>query len=122
MPNAFAGGDHVKMIVNLQIATHDIDFDGDAEATDLANAVIIPANAGAGVIPQLLERAWSEPYVRACLHSGRSYYFEGIDVKQRPRDGELTFYVFGGREIMLAMSTSSDLRTLRTLLQHRGRV
>jgi hypothetical protein len=78
VPNAFTGGDHAEITVNLGIATHSLEMDhDDAMSIDLANAVIIPANAGAMVIPRLLERAWSKRYVRECLHSGRSYYLDG---------------------------------------------
>jgi hypothetical protein len=99
MPNAFTGGDHAEITVNLGIAKHSLEMDhDDAMSIDLANSVIIPANAGATVIPGLLEQAWSKPYVRECLQSGRSYYFEGMTVEQS-RDGELMFDVSWGREI-----------------------
>jgi alkylated DNA repair dioxygenase AlkB len=82
------------LIVNLGVAGHMIDYD-DGEAIDQENAIVIAANAEVAVIPGLLERAWSKPYVRDCLQSGRSYYFEGI-TKTQNADKKLTFSVSWG--------------------------
>eukprot|EP01047_Picozoa_sp_COSAG01_P011432 COSAG01_NODE_500_length_16223_cov_42.586988_6_plen_423_part_00 len=83
-----------KMIVNLGIAGHMIDYD-DKEAIDQENVIVIPANADVAIIPGLLERAWSRAYVRDCLQSGRSYYFEGLSLTDTT-NRQLTYEVSWG--------------------------
>ena len=82
------------MIVNLGVAGHMIDY-GNGEAIDQENAIVIPANADVAVIPGLFDRAWSKPYVRDCLQSGRSYYFERL-IWTDETNRELTFKVSWG--------------------------